>query len=146
MIRRFCFVLATVLIALPAGLRAQDPANAEAVAEARALFNGGDYEAAVALAAPLAEAGEPGAINVMGVAYVTGRGVEADVERGLALMNEAADAGFERALLSLGQFHERGLFGVPQDLGLAASYYTRAVDLGSVEGMVRIAEMLLTPM
>ena len=134
----------TACLALaPSGAMAQNPDLAEEVAEARALFNAGDHDAAVAMARPLAEAGERGAINLLGVAHVTGRGAEKDVELGLRLMNEAADAGFDRALLSLGLFHAQGLFGVPQDTGLARNYFARAAALGSDEGRVRLAELIL---
>eukprot|EP01126_Amoeba_proteus_P004887 TRINITY_DN11619_c0_g1_i3.p1 TRINITY_DN11619_c0_g1~~TRINITY_DN11619_c0_g1_i3.p1 ORF type:complete len:585 (-),score=147.77 TRINITY_DN11619_c0_g1_i3:133-1887(-) len=60
--------------------------------------------------------GLPRAQMILGTLYVKGKHVEKDVERGVALWERSAKAGFPIAVLFLGVVLARGLEGVKQDL------------------------------
>ncbi|MCY3018449.1 MAG: tetratricopeptide repeat protein [Planctomycetota bacterium] len=83
----------------------------------------------------------------LGLAYAKGIGTPVDTAKGLALINEAANAGCLDASNALGVIYRQGLYGVKKDLGVSASWYRKAVeefgqregDEGAKEGVYRYA-------
>eukprot|EP00474_Spongospora_subterranea_P010267 CRZ10725.1 hypothetical protein [Spongospora subterranea] len=53
----------------------------------------------------------------------------------------AADGGDVNAQVVLGQLHQRGLRGIPQDHGRAAHYFRRAADQGDANAMAHLGAM-----
>ena len=80
----FCFILPVV-------------SNASQLEEAKAALDKNDFEKAYALFTPLAEAGNVEAQTELGVMYINGHGVEADVNKGLKLITVAANKGYDVA-------------------------------------------------
>ena len=64
-----------------------------------------------------------------------------DVDRAVALYQQAAAEGDLRAMVSLAQLHESGT-GVPQDMARALDLYERAAEGGSSDAMINLAVTL----
>ena len=80
------------------------PAVADQLSDGTAAYHGRDYTTAFTLLRPLAEQGNARAENLVGLMYVNGLGVEADIETGIAWLDKAADQGdmnAERMLAAL---------------------------------------------
>lgn len=58
---------------------------------------------------------------------------------GIRWMEKAAARREPRALAAMGQFHQYGDFGVPQDYQLAADLYAAAAEQGDLDGMFGLA-------
>jgi selenocysteine-specific elongation factor len=99
------------------------------LAEALALHQGGDTLAALTIWTPLAEAGEPRALNAIGALYLNGDGVTRDEAHGAMLIRRAAEAGMTAAMRNLALLYYEGR-GVPQDHKVAADWYERAAAQG----------------
>ena len=91
-------------------------------AEAQAGFDDGlkayyrlDYQTALALWQPLAEAGHHGAQYQVGVLYYRGEGVEQDYRQAAAWFRRAAEAGDADAQFTLASMYSEGR-GVPRSL------------------------------
>eukprot|EP00035_Acanthoeca_spectabilis_P021692 m.439667 g.439667 ORF g.439667 m.439667 type:complete len:1248 (+) comp18410_c0_seq1:450-4193(+) len=65
------------------------------------------------------------ALHILGSAYIKGKGVEKDVEKGARMVKGAADRGCVAATVTLGICYERG-DGVAKDLAKAIALYTEA--------------------
>lgn len=91
----------------------------------------GAHEAAFLYFQRAAELGSARGLNAMATAYLNGRGVEQDTEKGRALLLQAAKAGSDRAWSNLGFYYRGGKFGFPQDQAKAAACFHRAAHLGN---------------
>lgn len=91
----------------------------------------GAYEAAFLYFQRAAELGSARGLNAMATAYLNGRGVEQDTEKGRALLLQAAKAGSDRAWSNLGFYYQGGKFGFPQDKSKAADCFQRAAGMGN---------------
>jgi predicted nucleic acid-binding Zn-ribbon protein len=91
-------------------------------------YDRADYQTALRVWLPAAEAGDAKAQNYVGEIYEKGLGVPPDFERAAEWYRRAAERGDPQAQVNLGQLHERGL-GVPQDSAAAVSWYRRASGL-----------------
>jgi TPR repeat protein len=76
-----------------------------------------------------AEAGDPGAMYLIGLRYLEGRGVAKDVWQGARHIETAAQAGVMGAVFTLGILRFAGL-GVARDLGEAYRWLTVAAQVG----------------
>src|SRR4051812_31596336 len=74
----------------------------------------GDYQTALTLLTPLAEAGEPQAEFTLGVLYANGYGVAKDPAVAARWYRRAADKGLAEAQNNLGALYSNGE-GVPHD-------------------------------
>src|SRR5688500_7335444 len=101
---------------------------AERLEQALAAHKAGDSPQALSLWVPLAEAGEPRALNALGVLYLDGDGVTRDSAHGAMLIARAAEAGQVAAMRNLALLYFEGR-GVPQDHAISANWYERAADL-----------------
>ncbi|MBL8535228.1 MAG: sel1 repeat family protein [Betaproteobacteria bacterium] len=74
-----------------------------------------------------------------GQLHITGEGVKRDVEKGVALVQRAAEGGFVLAHLTLARGYESGTGGLRRDDAKARSHWNRAADLGDRSAMERLA-------
>lgn len=124
----------------PAWAQSGDPG----VDAAREAYIAGDYEAAVAVLAPAAEAGNPTAQNIMGAAFEDGNGVPRDPARALEWYEAAAAQGYDKALFNLGLIYRDGLDPVAPDLARAVGYFQQAVALDYWAAYAALAEFYET--
>jgi Sel1 repeat len=101
----------------------------DAAAEAEAAFQKGDYAKALKLAQPLADAGDPRAEAIIGLAYYRGRGAPHDDAEAAKWLKPAAEKGNAVAGYTLGVMYGEGR-GVPQDFAEAARWYRAAAERG----------------
>jgi serine/threonine protein kinase/TPR repeat protein len=91
-----------------------------------------DYDAAFALAQPLAESGDRDAQFGLAWLYDKGFGVDRNEERAAAWYQKAAEKGHLLAQLNVGDLYEAGA-GVPQSYEQALKWYKRAAEQGNPE-------------
>ena len=112
------------------------------LAEAKALSERGEYEAALAIWGPLAHEGVARAANNVGACFVGALGVERNLELGAQWLKVAADggdpAGQRNYAAALFQGH-----GVPQDYQAAHDFYRKAAEAGDGEAQDMLSWMLL---
>lgn len=105
-----------------------------------ASFSAGDLEDSFAIFLPLAEAGDAGAQNQVGVMFGAGLGVPRDDMAAAAWFEKAAAQGNERARGNLARLHLLGL-GVPRDPAKAASLFKRAAMSGYVKAQAALGNL-----
>ena len=96
-----------------------------------AVYDLGDYAAAVAAWRPLAEAGDPEAQIALAELHEIGLGLPVDHGAAFRLYQKAAEAGHPVAQLNLGEFYLRGL-GTDADPVAAYVWLSRAAAQGRV--------------
>ena len=94
-----------------------------------AVFNAGDYAAAVIWYRRAAELGHAEAQSALGDCYFYGFGVEQDYATAVAWCRKAAEQGLAVAQTSLGYCYDYGL-GVEQDDVAAVAWYRKAAEQG----------------
>lgn len=77
----------------------------------------------------------------LGLAYLGGRGVTKDVERGAALLRDAGAKRDVPALLALGDLEASREVAALRPQGKARAWYGQAATLGSAEARYRLAEL-----
>jgi uncharacterized protein len=102
---------------------------APAVDPATVAYRSGDDAAALQLARPRAEQGDPPAQALLGLIYSRRRGALQDDTEAVRWLRLAADQGDASALFNLGLMSEEGR-GVPQDHAEAARWYRLAAEQG----------------
>ncbi len=95
--------------------------------EALAAYQRGDYATALRELRPLAEQGDAGAQNQLGIMYSNGKSVPQDYAKALQWWRKAAGQGFARAQFNLGYMYDKG-YGVPQDYAQAHMWYNLAAS------------------
>lgn len=129
--RKSCLILAAVVLLPFSSLLADDyDSGLEA-------FNTLDYDTALAIWLPLAEAGDANAQFGLGQMYGNGFGVMMDDVAALKWYGLAADQGHGEALSNLAVMHQNG-WGVPMDEKEAIRLYTLAADAGVSQAMVAV--------
>jgi TPR repeat protein len=68
-------------------------------------------------------------------------GVEQNLEEALGLYRQAAELGYPRAFLRIGEMHERGL-GTPMDPSQALACYVKAREAGHIIGLAAMARLI----
>lgn len=122
MTRRLLIALATLtVIALPG--------YADEWERADAAFAGGEFDVAIALTTPLAEAGNVEAQNRLAHMYRYGEGTPMDSERAVLWTRAAADQGSRHAYFVLYAFYTSGR-GVPKDAEVAHGWLLKAAAQG----------------
>jgi TPR repeat protein len=119
---------------LVAAVVARPAPNADA---AYAKYQRQDYDDALKLAQPLAEAGDVRAQSLVGLMYYRGRGPRVDPAEAVRWFRAAADGGDAAARFYLGVMFAEGR-GVPQDYEQAAIWYQRAADLGDAQALYNL--------
>ena len=92
----------------------------------------GEFETAMGLFVPLAEAGDPASQYNLGVLYENGRGVEQNYEEAARLYGLAARQGHARAQRSLGTMYGNG-WGIDRDFTEAYVWFSLAAAQGHDE-------------
>lgn len=108
--------------------------------EGNALYESGDYRAAIRAWQGPAERGHAGAQFSIGVAYATGNGVPQDLGLAVSWWQLAANAGHVTAQLNLGLLYWRGE-GVEKDLIKAQQWWRRAADGGDAVAQFHLGAM-----
>ena len=97
--------------------------------DGQAAYQRGDYAEAMRLWRPLAEQGDAGAQNNLGVMYANGQGVPQDYAQALIWTRKAANQGYAVAQNNLGVMYRDGQ-GVSLDYAQAAIWFRKAADQG----------------
>ena len=121
---RPCLVTILLIGSLAAGV-----AGAADLDAGLRAYHGGDYERALELWRPLAEAGDREAQLVLAYMHRRGIGTAADAEEAARWYRKAAKQGVPEAQYQLGLMYEIG-HGVPTDIWEAESWYQRALSHG----------------
>ncbi len=95
--------------------------------EGVAAYNRGDYATALREWRPLAEQGNAGAQNNLGVMYDMGQGVSQDDAEAVKWYRKAAEQGDAKAQNNLGNMYDKGK-GVPQDYAEAVGWRRKAAE------------------
>ncbi len=115
------------------------PAEGTATAgRAYAAFQRGWYLTALALATPIAEAGDPAAQALLGVLHETGSGIKKDLSKAADWYALAAEQNDIGAALHLAQIYLEGN-GVPQDKARAADLFEKAAEAGKPTALYNLA-------
>ncbi len=93
-------------------------------------FSDGDYGTALLLLKPLADAGVPEAIGMLGLAYQKGAGVEIDSEKAIELFEKAIEMGDAVAAHHLGLLYGKGMPGVESNRELSQRFLSLAEEMG----------------
>ena len=128
--------------AAPASVNAQAAAPAPlaqlAPADAWAAYIGGDYDQALTIARPAAEAGDAGAAALLG--YIYWAGVQVPMDRSRAQRwfkkyaehcGKLAEQGDPTGEQGLGWLHQNGWGGLEQNYAAAARWYRKAAEQGN---------------
>ncbi len=105
--------------------------------KARAAFESGDYETALAIWQPLAEAGHADSQCGLGQMYGNGFGVMMDDALAIKWYGLAAEQGHAKAQFNLAVMHQNG-WGVPQSDVEAMKLYALAADQGVSPAMIAL--------
>lgn len=97
----------------------------------------GEYHQALQLWQSAAEAGDPQAMNNLGVLYDKGLGVEPDVGRALHWYAKSAEAGHPSGMCNFGRMLEQGR-GIPPDVVEAARWFDLAARKGQPEAQYNL--------
>ena len=98
-----------------------------------------DHAAAAPWYRKAAEAGHPGAQNLLGYHYERGYGVPRDPTEGARWYRKAAAQGHADAMFNLGRVHDAGV-GVAKDPGEALRWYKAAAERGQEEAKRALAK------
>jgi len=129
------FTAIGVLLAIASSAFAQ---SEEEVAAARLIYLDGQYEEALKVLIPAAEAGNANAQNLLGDAYRMGYGVEQNTPLAIEWWEKSAAQDFAFALTNLARGYDYGYFPGGQDLGKAKDLYERGAALGNTSSMVNL--------
>ncbi len=113
------------------------PTFADDAQEARAAFESGDYETALAIWQPLAEAGHADSQCGLGQMYGNGFGVMMDDALAIKWYSLAAEQGHAKAQFNLAVMHQNG-WGFPQSDVEAMKLYALAADQGVSPAMIAL--------
>lgn len=98
------------------------------VDDARLEYIAGNYQAALQVLIPAAEAGDANAQNIVGDAYDTGSGVDLDHVQAREWWTKSADQGFSKAQHNLGKMLSEGRDGVEPNYAEAEQRLTAAAE------------------
>lgn len=130
-----CFFCSLSFHAASAQEEAPKPGDPGSVA-----FWNGDYAAALEAWQANAAAGDPEAMNNIGVLYNKGLGLDQDSKQAAAWYEKAAQLGFVNAQFNLANLYYSGR-GVDHDLKQAARWYRAAADGGHKMAQYYLAQM-----
>jgi len=103
-------------------------------------YYAGNYKAAYNFTVPLAEQGNPAALNLLGMMYELGKGVPRNPARSVVYYRKAAEKGDIYAQFNLAVSYDTG-FGIPMNFQEAVKWYRRAADQGADYAQYSLATM-----
>lgn len=115
-------------LAVSLGLSAGSPARADAFADGHLAWDKGEFEKAMTLLLPLAEAGNAQAEFMVGLMYWNAQGVPENAPEAVKWFMLAADQGLADAYYSLGQQYSLGGGGMERDRAEAYFWLVLAVE------------------
>lgn len=118
------------------------PTLEEQLAEAKALAERGEYDAALAIWGPLAHKGVARAANNVGACFAGGLGVERNDALAFTWLKLAADGGDPAGMRNLAAAYFQGQ-GTPVDPVEALVWYRKAADLGDAQAQDMASWMLV---
>lgn len=121
--------------------QSREAEKAPEVARGRAAYVAGDYQAALDILAPLAEAGDPVAQNVIGAIHEDGIVVQQDLAVAQAWWERAAAQDYDKAVYNLGWLLQNQAPGYPDDPAAALPWIERAMQIGYPHAFVLRAEL-----
>ncbi|MGE4528065.1 MAG: tetratricopeptide repeat protein [Rhodospirillaceae bacterium] len=113
------------------------PAAAQTADDGFKAYDAGDYEKAKAIFLPLAEHGDPKAMNAIGLMYDFGKGYPKNATTACDWYEKAAGIGYLSAQRNLGACYIQGQ-GRPKSLETGLSWVKRAANSGSVEAQLSL--------
>ncbi|HYW11543.1 MAG TPA: CHAT domain-containing protein [Longimicrobium sp.] len=113
------------------------------LAEAKANYEAGNYDAAFLGFQRAADAGSAEAMGHVGTAHLCGEGTERRPDLARQWLLRAADGGDARAMYALGMAHETGQIFENRSPGRAKRWYRRSATLGYVDAMRGLARLHL---
>jgi TPR repeat protein len=99
---------------------------------AESAFASGDYKTALVAWRSLAGKGDCVAQYNLGTMYLSGRGVDKDIGKGLEWFRQAGEQGSAKSQFNLGEGYRVGL-GVDKNMSKAIDWYMQAADQGLKE-------------
>ncbi len=133
--RRSLLPLAFLLI-----LSFAPPVSAQTVEDGFAAYDAGDYEKAKAILLPLAEAGDPRAMNAVGLLYSDGKAYPTNPTTACDWYEQSAQEGYSSAQANFASCFIRGQ-GRPQDREKASFWAEQAARQGNVESQVDLVHL-----
>lgn len=112
------------------------------IGEARDLYDAGDPSGALAAAMPLAEAGNPAAMNMVGAILTDAQLPEYDIDAGLVWMMRSAHHGIERAWHNMGLFYSEDHEGIAPNPILEVASFQISAETGYVPSIEELAYLL----
>ena len=103
-------------------------------------YDTGDYQRAKNILLPLAQAGLPDAMNLVGLMHFDGIVFPKDHNIECDWYEKAAKAGFARAMYNLSICYNQGL-GRPKDQEKMLKWRVRAAENGSIPAMINLAAL-----
>ena len=128
-------IVMLVMLLLPACVMAQKGVHQEVLKAAKVL-KGQDAsmskDAAVRLLTTAANDSNAYAMNVLGMVYLQGIGVEKNVDKAISWWMLAAQNGYAYAYHNLGMLYKNGKLGIKQDFVKACSFYKKGAEANSL--------------
>jgi hypothetical protein len=128
----------TLLAMLP--LLLSSVARSDDFATGQEAYNTGDYESALTVWQPLAEAGDADGQFGMGLLYGNGFGVDLDDAQAIKWYGLAAGQGHAEAQCNLAVMYANG-WGVPQSDEEAFKWYSLAAEQGVTSAQINVGRM-----
>lgn len=127
-------------LSLVDGLDGQEEQSERLLEKGLIAYNQGDFKTAYKLTIPYARDGHPVALNLLGMMYELGQGVNQDTQKSIVYYRQAADKGDLYAQFNLGVSYDSGK-GVPQNFREAVKWYKRAAIQGASFAQYNLAIM-----
>lgn len=128
------------LLSLAAFLALWSPLAADDFAAGQKAYEVGNYETALGVWQPLAEAGDSRAQFGLGTMYANGFGVPLDDAQAFHWLGLSAEQEYAQAQYKLGVMHQNG-WGVPMNDEQAAAWYKRAAEHGLTDAQVALGRI-----
>lgn len=140
MVRPFMRHSFTLLWGVMVALVAVPPVRAAPFDDAIGAYKRGDYELALRLFRPLAEAGDAKAQGNVGRMYALGQGVTQDYTEAMKWFRRSAEQGEAIAQFNLGLSYESGQ-GTTQDYAEAAKWYQKAAEQNYADAQKALGDL-----
>ena len=132
------FILIIIFLLIPIKIFALDNKNEDQYLIAKKFFENGEFFESLEILKPLVKENYPKALNLMGIIYDNGDGVEVDYKKAVDLYLKAHNTGLRAATFNLGTMYQWGA-GVKQDYKKARLLYKEAHEKGYASATKNLA-------
>ena len=136
--RSYIFIIALILSLGPEQARA-DAAQDARVEDGVAAYDAGDYQRAKDILLPLAEAGHPKAMNMIGLMHYDTPVFPNDPKIECDWYEKAANVGSPSAMYNMSICYDG--YGRPEDPDMDKAWLLRAADQGHIPAMINLAAL-----